>query len=980
MNSQLEAAELVVTVHGTGSAGTTETARKWWENGSSFCRETSRLLGSGYIFDEPFQWSGLNWETARQTSGNQLFARLLELEKQGRPYHIISHSHGGSVTWAALIRSAEQKMQLQLLRSWTTIGTPFLTFVPTPTNWPLILVTLVIAVGIAATLFLFAPAVDELAYIYHNATVAQLGIALGPLLISVIVLVATTSAIIGNLRGQIRYQYLIAARRTAAEWYGAQWLGIWHSQDEPISGLAATLDKAISITARRIDTYPRHLRWLGRILDTVLSDVPDELAWRQFIRKLQGNDLTVRALASVDRCPPELRPGWPELPKPIGDVLIGTANSHAAEMLQGMRTLLGTAYETRNVRGMVLGAGKLVTWGELIHTSYFESDGLKGIIANHLLAGLLSKTPAPASDESSFVRLPSPAPGAARLTLEQPWYPKRLRELMAAVVLLTCAVFLSLAAAASHSSIFPYTTDFQVRAIANTVLDQGAVNVGANRYLGRIILELMNLGYLADPLPVLNILSRDNGRFEAAQPAAYAYGSSGQFDKIDALIVSVTDDPNSFRAVTLKAAAIEGASRAGRTLPQDLVDAVTAFMNIDPKKTGETLLPFRLVEALYRSGQTEAGNKLLTQIWDTAPDQYSCDRNNGLGTRPTRELAAFILGRCENAGKLNTDLVARIELLVLAERAEEALRLAKQVPEPSSLQQLVEQINVEFLRKSPVELNKQVVGLLSSASIDRPDVLYQRCGLKPRSAAKLGASVDLPMTHGDFFDLNAISRRYEALSNNERAAQFDEIRLRFLKACVENIALDADSLDWAENLLKTSRSDAEARIVYEPVLALARSFEEAKQLPLVFGAYVRIIEAHTMDRETRRAAMFKLEQLALQSDPPDIDTLMDVARKAHVFDTGLGPQFQKSVVGVLSTTTDVARRSENRGTLAIYTGQSGMARDARLAAEGATDPIDRLRGYLGALNAAILHRRGAGKSDVDDGNFSVIICEAECKG
>ncbi|WP_426532711.1 hypothetical protein [Bradyrhizobium sp. McL0615] len=983
MNSQLEAAELVVTVHGTGSTGKTETARKWWENGSRFCTGMARLLGSGYVFDEPFQWSGLNWESARQKAGGDLFARLHELEKRGRPYHIISHSHGGSVTWAALIRSAEQKEQLRLLRSWTTIGTPFLTFAPTPINWPLIAATFVIALGIAAAVFLFAPAVDELAYIYDNATIAQLVATLGPLLICVAMLVATMIVIIGNLRSQIRYRRLIRVRHTAAEWYGALWLGIWHSQDEPISGLAATLDKAISITARRADTYPQHLRWLGRILDAVLSDVPDELAWRQFIRKLQGNDLTVLALASVERCPPELRPGWPEIPKAIGDLLIGTANSKAAKMLEGMRTLLGTAYETRNARGMVLGAGKLVTWGELVHTSYFEPDGLKGIVANHLLAGLRSKIPDSASDESPFARMAAPASGAARTALEQqPWYPKRLRELTAAVVLLTGAVFLLLAAAASRSSIFPYTTDFQVRAIANTVLDQGAINIGANSYLGKVILRLMNLGYLDDPLLVLNKLSRDNGRFEAAQPVAYAYGYNGQFDQVELLVGSVADEPNSFRAVTLKAVAINGAARAGRALPQRLVDAVTAFTNIDAKKQNEIELRFMIVNALYRSGQAKAGNKLLTQLWDVAPDQYSCDSETGLRRElePTREAAAFILDRCENAGKLNANPNARIELLVMAERREDALRLAAQVPQPRSLNQLVEQLNVEFLRKSPSELNKQVIGLLSSASTDRSDVLYQHCGLKSRNASRLGAPVNLPMTHADFFDLHEISRRYEALSDNGRASQFDEVRSRFLKVCSENIALDYDNLDWAENLLKHSRSDAEARMLYEPALALARSLEEARQPRLAVDTYAMIIEAHTMNRDTRRAVMFKLEQVALQSEPPDINSLMNVARKAMMFDQELGPRFQKSVVGILSTLTDVTTRSDNRGTLAIYTGQSGMARDARLAAEGATEPIDRLRGYLGALDAAIMRTKGAGKAQAGAGDFNRIICEAECKG
>ena len=383
-----------------------------------------------------------------------------------------------------------------------------------------------------------------------------------------------------------------------------------------------------------------------------------------------------------------------------------------------------------------------------------------------------------------------------------------------------------------------------------------------------------------------------------------------------------------------------------------------------------------IVNALYRSGENKAANKLLAQLWEAAPNRYSCD-TTGLRTElePTRQAAAFILSRCENSARLNANPDARIELLVMAGLTAEALRLAADVPEPRSLRQLVEQLNVEFVRKSPADLGKQVDSLLASASTDRSDVLYQRCGLKSGSVSRLGAPVNLPMTHDDFFGLDEISRRYEALSDKQRASQFDEKRSRFLKACIENIALDDGSFDWAETLLKISRSDAEARIVYEPVLALARSLEEAKQR----RAYWTSIEAPKMNRDTRRTLMFKLEQLALQNDPPDIDSLMGLARKAMQADPELAPRFQKSVVGVLSTTTDVMTRSDNRGTLAIYTGQSGMARDARLAADGATDPVDRLRGYLGALNAAILHTKRAGKADVGAGDFHQIIsCEAKC--
>ena len=51
---------------------------------------------------------------------------LLELEAEGRGYHLIGHSHGGSVIWHTLCRARLQQKDLTCLRSWSTVGTPFL--------------------------------------------------------------------------------------------------------------------------------------------------------------------------------------------------------------------------------------------------------------------------------------------------------------------------------------------------------------------------------------------------------------------------------------------------------------------------------------------------------------------------------------------------------------------------------------------------------------------------------------------------------------------------------------------------------------------------------------------------------------------------------------------------------------------------------------------------------------------------------------
>ena len=80
-----------------------------------------------------FAWSGLNNENERRKAGKRLYEGLLALEKENAAsvarkeppvgYHLIGHSHGGSVIWDAL-RRARHRETLPNLKSWTTLGTP----------------------------------------------------------------------------------------------------------------------------------------------------------------------------------------------------------------------------------------------------------------------------------------------------------------------------------------------------------------------------------------------------------------------------------------------------------------------------------------------------------------------------------------------------------------------------------------------------------------------------------------------------------------------------------------------------------------------------------------------------------------------------------------------------------------------------------------------------------------------------------------
>jgi hypothetical protein len=82
-----------------------------------------------------FHWSGKNSESDRRRAALSLLDLLYEQEATKRPYHLIGHSHGGSVIWLALQEATANGKPLDHLRSWPTLGTPFLNFRPQPVEW-----------------------------------------------------------------------------------------------------------------------------------------------------------------------------------------------------------------------------------------------------------------------------------------------------------------------------------------------------------------------------------------------------------------------------------------------------------------------------------------------------------------------------------------------------------------------------------------------------------------------------------------------------------------------------------------------------------------------------------------------------------------------------------------------------------------------------------------------------------------------------
>jgi hypothetical protein len=157
---------LVILLHGTfaGHPAGDGKPKTWWQEGSPFRSRLAEATGAEVI---DFGWGkgGANSETLRREGARDLLDMLHSLEKEGRDYHLVGHSHGGSVIWQALVYAAARRgdgpRTLQRLRSWTTVGTPFQDFVPAHVELVgaviaavLVLIWLAICVGAWGTLAL----------------------------------------------------------------------------------------------------------------------------------------------------------------------------------------------------------------------------------------------------------------------------------------------------------------------------------------------------------------------------------------------------------------------------------------------------------------------------------------------------------------------------------------------------------------------------------------------------------------------------------------------------------------------------------------------------------------------------------------------------------------------------------------------------------------------------------------------------------
>ncbi|MBU2581548.1 MAG: hypothetical protein KJ622_07505 [Alphaproteobacteria bacterium] len=241
----------IITVHGTfahmGGVPSAEAApgaeAQWWQRGSAAEADLKAMVEGedGSVKFAPFIWNGDNSELERRKAGRALLKRMRSLEKDGEPYCLIGHSHGGSVVSSALLEAAARQEPLSGLKRWITVGTPFVSLRKERSLF-LRLTLLQKAIFVASLMLLLMYAafiggelVSGNGKFDSQNWLARLGIY--TVLMSLPFVIFYT--VFNVIDGRKLYFYKPATIRSARAQFGPRWLGLWHEDDEAVSGLGS---------------------------------------------------------------------------------------------------------------------------------------------------------------------------------------------------------------------------------------------------------------------------------------------------------------------------------------------------------------------------------------------------------------------------------------------------------------------------------------------------------------------------------------------------------------------------------------------------------------------------------------------------------------------------------------------------------------------------------------------------------------------
>ncbi len=365
----------------------------WTDPDSEFCQTFFESMGrTKDDFDfQTFDWTGDNLESVRRQAAHELQRDFIDpLEQGDQQYHVVAHSHGGSVFWQAMkeLAKRDKNQEFKNLATWTTIGAPFLHF---RSKWrgPAMLIPLFLTLGIAGVACFFAWwGFFQVANPIHGDAFGSFwaegwGNRLR-MMFWIACLVGVSVAFFWfSLRPFVLFLTGVWADRQDADaatrvWKhcGSKWLGIHSDVDEAIRGLQHTLQlnggiipawSAPASPVLRTLLSPIRGTWNGVVLK-----FGNDFIWAMLTNRFQGNDTVSDVVTDVSPYPILESPLWPPLEERTSRLLTHDANEAATETLTKLREQFAEAFE-QNITGrdLILSLLRLVSWRELVHTGYF---------------------------------------------------------------------------------------------------------------------------------------------------------------------------------------------------------------------------------------------------------------------------------------------------------------------------------------------------------------------------------------------------------------------------------------------------------------------------------------------------------------------------------------------------------------------------------------------------------------------------------
>lgn len=421
----------VVLVHGTFAGDANDTGTRWWQRKSDFYEKLqTELRGEASLVAdrELFRWlQDGNREILRLRAADDLLRYIEKFELEGTPYHLVGHSHGGSVIWEALKLSFRGKVSfsrgsssntdipLKNLLSWTTVGTPFIHRNLNRRRWiasGLVAVVALFTLG-AATLF---GAIMAFVFLRTNHTFWEQVQFFLPFLLAGWMIYIVLSGFVTSYDDGRTLRREAALGGVVFSAYGDKWYGIWSYDDEAINGLrgAAHL-RANVFTVGPLERSPFVGRlwwylvfpaiWITRAVATGLAPLVNGLVSDLLRRKAMGDERPAPKAFEVSPAPFPVKVDDLALEETIAARLRSLSDAALGRNAPQLRSLLKEIASDPGSGFAEHAAHLKLPDATLIHTSYFLESGVRQLILAHIALSQESRSLAAALPQHSLAQV-----------------------------------------------------------------------------------------------------------------------------------------------------------------------------------------------------------------------------------------------------------------------------------------------------------------------------------------------------------------------------------------------------------------------------------------------------------------------------------------------------------------------------------------------------------------------------------------------